>query len=252
MLVRSRFHRGFTLLEVMTAVVIILILAALAVTYRVYGMGRARMNNAVFDVAALVHSAQLHALSRGSPHYLFIHQTPDGRVRLLVLERPEAPPTLSWSALDLTQGPEVALAFTRQRPDGTTETLNGIVRDQLVLGIGTGLDLGGLAFLDLDSALIKRPLPAPLSALSLTTPLASPSHPDTPTQDLLAGCNFCISPSGQPYGVLRFNADGTLEVLTGGAESGAVIAFAPNTGDEQGFAPKLLTVSAPAGATVVF
>jgi hypothetical protein len=44
-----------------------------------------------------------------------------------------------------------------------------------------------------------------------------------------------------------------MEVMTGlNTESGAVIAFAPNTEDEKGFAPKLLTVSAPAGATVVF
>jgi hypothetical protein len=52
--------------------------------------------------------------------------------------------------------------------------------------------------------------------------------------------------------VLRFNADGTMEVLTGNAPSGAVLAFAPNTDDEKGFTPKLLTISAPAGATVVF
>ena len=87
--VRSRLRRGFTLIEVMTAVVIVIILAALAVTYMVYGMGKARMNNAVFDVAAMINGAQLRAISRGSPHYIFIHQTPDNRVRLLLLERPD-------------------------------------------------------------------------------------------------------------------------------------------------------------------
>src|SRR5690349_19441529 len=73
MLTRSRLHRGFTLLEVMAAVVILIILSALAATFMVYGMGRARMNNAVFDVAALINSAQLRAISRGTPHYIFIH-----------------------------------------------------------------------------------------------------------------------------------------------------------------------------------
>jgi prepilin-type N-terminal cleavage/methylation domain-containing protein len=252
MLAHTRLRRGFTLLEVMTAVVIIIILAALAVTYRVYGMGKARMNNAVFDVTAMINGAQLRAVSRGSPHYLFIHQTPDHRVRVQVLERPDDGLPISWSALDLSQEPEVALAFTRKRPDGTTEISNAFVRDQLVLSAGSGLDSGGLAFLDLDSTRITRPLPAPFSAIPLTTPLVTPSSMNKPTQDLLAGCNFCVVSSGHPYGVLRFNSDGTMRVMTGGAPSGAVIAFAPNTEDEKGFTPKLLTVSAPAGAAVVF
>ncbi len=55
-----------------------------------------------------------------------------------------------------------------------------------------------------------------------------------------------------PYGVLRFNTDGTMEMMTGGAESGGVIAFMPNTSEERGFEPKLLTISAPAGAVHTF
>ncbi|MBN1205965.1 MAG: prepilin-type N-terminal cleavage/methylation domain-containing protein, partial [Myxococcaceae bacterium] len=51
--IRPRLRRGFTLIEVMTAVVILIILATLAVTFMVYGVGKARVNNAVFDVAAL-------------------------------------------------------------------------------------------------------------------------------------------------------------------------------------------------------
>lgn len=252
MFAHSRHRRGFTLLEVMTAVVIVLILAALAVTYMVYGMGKARMNNAVFDVTALINSAQLRAISRGSPHYVVIHQTPDHRVRVQVLERSEDTPTPNWNALDLTQGPDVALAFTRTQPDGTVVTVNAPIRDDLVLGDGAGVSTSGLAFLDLDSSLIRKPLPAPFSAIALTTPLATPPDSNKPTRELLSGCNFCVEGAGHPYGVLRFNPDGSLEVMTGDAPSGAVIAFAPDTQAEQGFAPKLLTISAPAGATVVF
>lgn len=239
MLTRSRLHRGFTLLEVMAAVVILIILSALAATFMVYGMGRARMNNAVFDVAALINSAQLRAISRGTPHYIFIHQTADGRVRIHLLERPDAPrlSMAQWAALDLSQGPAAAV--------------NALSRDQLVLGSSTGPDSGGLAFLDLDSRRIGRPLPAPFRAIPVTTAV-TPGDPDMPTPDLMAGCNFCINPSGEPYGVLRFNSDGTMEVLTGNAPSGAVIAFAPNTRNETGIVPKLLAVSAPAGSTVVF
>lgn len=252
MLAHSRHPRGFTLLEVMTTVVILIILSALAVTYMVYGMGKARVNNAVFDVTALINSAQLRAISRGSPHYVVIDQTADHRVRVRVLERPEDTPTPNWNALDLTQGPAVALAFTRTQPDGTVATLNAPIRDELVLGDGAGVSSSGLAFLDLDSSLIRKPLPAPFNAIAVTTPLATPADTNKPTRELLAGCNFCVGTADHPYGVLRFNPDGTLQVMTGDAPSGAVIAFVPDTQAEQGFAPKLLTVSAPAGATVVF
>lgn len=250
---RSRLHRGFTLLEVMAAAVILLILSALAATYMVYGTGRARMNNAVFEVAALINSAQLRAISRGTPHYVLIRQPAGGRVRIHLLERPDAPRlgAAAWAALDLSQGPERALAFNRTRPEGTVEVANALARDQLVLGSSTGPDSGGLAFLDLDSNRIRKPLPAPFRAIPLTT-TAHSNEVDRPTPDLLAGCNFCINPSGEAYGVLRFNSDGTLEVLTGNAPSGAVIAFAPDTRSETGIPPKLLAVSAPVGTTVIF
>jgi prepilin-type N-terminal cleavage/methylation domain-containing protein len=250
--VRNRLRRGFTLIEVMTAVVIVIILAALSVTYMMYGMGKARVNNAVFDMTAMVTSAQLRAISHGSPHYIFIHQTPDNQLRLLLLERPDIPPYPNWGALTLAQPPEVELAYNFTHPDGTVELRNAMLRDQLVLGSSVGADSGGVAFLDLDSTRITRPLPAPFSAIPLVTPLATPANVNKPTQDLLSGCNFCVDPGGHPYGVLRFNSDGTMRVMTGNAPSGAAIAFAPNTEDEQGFAPKILTVSAPAGAVVVF
>lgn len=250
--VRSRLRRGFTLIEVMTAVVIVIILAALAVTYMVYGMGKARMNNAVFDMTAMINGAQLRAVSRGSPHYVFLYQDPSNRVHLQVLERPDVPPTPNWSALDLSMGPDVALAFTRTLEDGTVENRNAIIRDQLVLGSGSGKDSGGIAFLDLESGRIRKPLPAPFGAIAVATPLFNSGNPDKPTQNLRAGCNFCIDSAGTAYGVLRFNPDGTMDVLTGNVPSGAVIAFAPNTEDERGFTPKLLAVSAPAGAAVVF
>jgi prepilin-type N-terminal cleavage/methylation domain-containing protein len=258
--VSPRQPRGFTLIEVMTAVVILIILSALAVTYMVYGMGRARMNNAVFDATALINAAQLRAISRGSPHYVVISQVttpppqPTTRLRLQVLERPDSSSDpANWDALDMGPGAEVALRYTAKQPDGSTVTANAPIRDQLVLGNGAGASSNGLSFMDLDSTRIQKPLPAPFSAISMTT-LYNASPLDQPSTELRAGCNFCVFFASSSYGILRFNADGTMDVLTGNgaAESGAAIAFAPSNGDEKSITPKLITISHPAGATIVF
>jgi Tfp pilus assembly protein FimT len=243
----------------MVAVTILAILVALA-SYGLRFMGTARMNNAVFDVAAVINTAQLRAVSRGSPHYIFIHQpflhpTQPGRVRVVLLERQDTTAIADWNNLNLDDGPAVALAFNT--PSGLQ---NAAVRDRLELGT-TVVEAGSrqpenasfLGFLDLDSTRVRKPLPAPFSAISLTT-TASASPVDRPVMDLMVGCNFCVNPSGnEPYGVLRFDPDGTMRVMTStNARSGAVIAFAPSNREEADVVPKLLAVSAPAGALVIF
>ncbi|MDY7231976.1 pilus assembly FimT family protein [Hyalangium rubrum] len=251
MLPHSSLRRGFTLIELMSAVVILTVLATLALTVRVYGLGRARVNNAVFDVAALFSTAQLQALRSGVPHYLVLQQPADGRVRITLLERPDAQPAIAWDALDLSQGPEAALAFQRTRPDGTSELSPATVRDRLTLGGSAGMDAGGLAFLDLDSPRLRRPLPPPFHTTPLTTPSFTPVDLHLPTRELLGGCSFCVG-GAQPYGVIRFNPDGTVRLETGGVETGGTLALMPNTPEESRFAPRLLTIAAPAGAVRVF
>jgi prepilin-type N-terminal cleavage/methylation domain-containing protein len=261
LLARSRLRQGFTLIEAMVAVTILAILVALS-AYGLRFFGTARMNNAVFDVAAIINTTQLRAISRGAPHYVFIHQplqntTQPGRVRILMIERPDSPrlSRAEWAALNLVNGPAAALTFTD--PLGTP--VNAAVRDRVTLGTSwtepgnqPPANASYLGFLDLDSNRIRKPLPAPFTALSLSTTVQAPNL-NIPVQDLMAGCNFCINPSGtEPYGALRFNADGTMEVMTGNARSGAVIAFAPNTRNEADVLPKILAVSAPAGAVVIF
>jgi hypothetical protein len=250
----------------LVAVTILAILIALS-SLGLRFFGTARMNNAVFDTAALISTAQLRAISRGAPHYVFIHQPMNhpvqpGRVRVVMFERPDTPriAPAAWQTLNLTNGPDDALQFTGIRPDGTVGTMPALVRDRLELG--TSVTEAGnsqpsnaafLGFLDLDSTRITRPLPPPFSAISLTTLAEATPNRNIPVQNLLVGCNFCVNPSGdEPYGVLRFNPDGTMEVVTGNARSGGVIAFAPNTQNERDVVPKLLTISAPAGAVVIF
>jgi prepilin-type N-terminal cleavage/methylation domain-containing protein len=252
MLHRLTLRRGFTLVEWMAAMAILAILASLSVAFMLYGGGRARVNNALFDLAALSSTAQLRALSHGVPHYLVLHQDAQGRIRASLLERPDAQPALAWTTLDLTLGPEAALAFERTRLDGTVETVHAPLRDQLTLGASTGPDSGGIAFLDLDSPRLQRPLPAPFNTIALTTPAFTPPEPDQPSRELLAGCSFCVAGAGLPYGVIRFNTNGTVEVPTSAGASGGAIALMPNTLDETHFAPRLLSISAPAGAVRIF
>jgi prepilin-type N-terminal cleavage/methylation domain-containing protein len=248
---RLSLRTGFTLVEWMAAMAIIAILASLSVTFMLYGGGRSRVNNAVFELAALYSTAQLRALSHGVPHYIVLHQDSAGLIRAALLERPDAPPALAWDALDLSQGPEAALAFERTLPDGTVETVNAPLRDRLTLGASTGMDSGGIAFLDLDSPRIRRPLPAPFNTIALTSAF-TPASPEHPSRELLAGCSFCIEGTGLPYGVIRFNTNGTVEMRTGAVSSGGTLALMPNTRDETHFAPRLLSISAPAGAVRVF
>lgn len=259
MLARIRHRRGFTLIELMTAVAIIAVLAALSVTAMSYGVGRARMNNAMFDVAAMISAGQLRAISSGVPNYVVIHQENNngvlGRIRISLLERPaEAqPPILNWNGLDLTNGPEGALQFQRTQ-NGVFGLFPAPLRDQLVLGAGSGSDSGGISFVDLDASRIRRPLPAPFNTIPLSTPGFTPAEPNSPTPNLLGGCSFCVAGISRTYGIIRFNSDGTVEVVTGGpgSRAGGTIAFMANTSDEADFVPRLLTISSPAGAVRTF
>jgi hypothetical protein len=243
----------------MTVAVIIIILMALSL-----GMlsvaGRARMNNAVFDVASLISAAQLRAISSGVPHFILIHRPPprgvsDSYLRIHLLERPdELGPggvALDFTNLDLTDGPEAALAFVD--PD-TGTVRNAFNRGTVNLAISTANDRRDVSFLDLNSNRVRGLLRPPFNTISLDTDTeANPL--DIPSGDLLVGCNFCVDPAGdEPHGVLRFNADGTMQVMTGPdtARSGAAIAFAPNTQEESNVVPRLLVVAAPAGATIVY
>ena len=247
----------------MTAAVILIILMALALGMLSFA-GRARMNNAVFDVASLISAAQMRAVSSGVPHYILIHRPPardvsDSYLRIHILERPDEPgpggvavDTAFWNGLNLANGPAQALAF---QPDGAPTATNAINRGTVGLAISTGPDRRDVSFLDLNSGRVRGLARPPFNNILLDTPVeASPL--DLPSPDLLAGCNFCVNPSGtEPYGVMRFNADGTMQVMTGDPNpprTGAAIAFAPNTADEQAVVPRLLVVSAPAGATVVY
>jgi len=267
---RSRLRRGFTLIELMTVVAIVAVLASLAVTVMVYGTGRARMNNTVFDLQALMATAQLSAVSRSATHYLIIYRDPNGQIQSVMMERPDGRPLVNWwEDLDLSHVPGTPgdptsgqegpwnspdMFYERIDAGGVVQLVPATELDRLKMAMGSGPDSGGVSFLDLDSSRLPRPLPAPFNNIPVTTPGATPAEgTELPTSDLLAGCSFCIENSaGVPYGVLRFNPDGTVEIATGPVRSGGIIAFMPNTTEENRFQPKLLIISSPAGAMQTF
>ncbi|MDC0713059.1 prepilin-type N-terminal cleavage/methylation domain-containing protein [Stigmatella sp. ncwal1] len=255
--VRPR-SRGFTMIEVLTVIAILGVMAALASTAIFYGMGRARVSNTLFDLSALMSVAQLRAISHGTPHYLVIYRLNQTRLRASLVERQTPDDSdIDWGNLDLSDGLGAALAYNETDPDTGVVTLrNAIERDTITLASGSGPDEGGINFLDPDAEGVIRDLPAPFSAIKPTTPLFNPPALNEPTTELLAGCTFCINGNGADYGVIRFNADGTVTMRTGGAnptrEPGGVLSFMSNTAEGKDVGYKLLVISTPAGVTRVF
>ncbi len=221
MSVRSR-SAGFTLVEALVVAAIFAILATLASLAVFHGTTRVRVGNAAFEVGALYTAAQMRDTSMGVPHYYVFHD--DGQeFGVYLLERADSVGTFNWVSEDVR----------------SPATVGGIRHEQLRLS-----KEGGLGFLDLAAPRSElQALPAPFSAIPL-----APSGQGR----LLGGCTFCSEGVGGARGVIRFSPNGTVQVMTGGAEAGGVVAFAP---DSRGFpsgAHRLVVIATPAGAIRVF
>ncbi|ADO69056.1 uncharacterized protein STAUR_1252 [Stigmatella aurantiaca DW4/3-1] len=245
------------MIEVLTVVAILGVMAALASTAIFYGMGRARVSNTLFDLSALISVGQLRAISHGTPHYLVIYRLNQTRLRASLVER-QIPDdgNITWDNLDFTNGLGAALAFNVTDPDtGVVTNTRAIERDTITLASGSGPDEGGINFLDPDADGVIRTLPAPFSAIIPTTAFNPPAL-NEPTTELLAGCTFCINGGGAEYGVIRFNADGTVTMMTGGPNPtrlpGGLLSFMSNTAEGKDTGYKMLVISTPAGVTRVF
>lgn len=218
---RSQFN-GFTLLEALVTVALLGILATLAGMAVFHGTARVRTNNAAFEVGALYAAAQMRATSMGVPHYVLF--TDDGtELSVTLLERADSAGSFNWASDDVT----------------SAATLGGVIQDRLRLSRDSHLGL-----LDL-SVPRSGPssLPAPFASIGLT-----PSGKGR----LLAGCTFCTEGTGGTRGVIRFSPDGTVRLMTGGVETGGVIAFSPEASGAAAGAARWVVIAAPAGAVRVF
>jgi prepilin-type N-terminal cleavage/methylation domain-containing protein len=216
---RSR-SAGFTLVELLVVVAILGVLVTLAGLAVFHGTSRVRVSNAAFEVGALYTAAQLRATSMGVPHYVVFHD--DGtEFGVYLLERADSLGAFNWASEDVMNASAVG----------------GLRHEHLRLSRESGL-----GFLDLGA---PRPdvasLPAPFTSIPL-----SPSG----TGRWLGGCTFCSEGTGGARGILRFSPDGTVRVMTGGAEAGGVIAFTPDS-RKPGQA-RWVVIAAPAGAIRVF
>ncbi len=229
MVARTQRHKGFSLLEVMVVVAILGILGTMAATFMVYGSGRARMDNAAFEVASVLSVAQIRATSTGVPHYAIFYQ--EGPLtRLYLLERRDELGPVDWTLANLSND---------------LTAVGGAMRDRVTLT--RVAETNTIAFADLDSAVVlPKPLPQPFAAI--------PVRRGSGGSDLGRACSFCIDGAGTTRGVIRFNTDGTVRILTGGAQAslGGVIGFTPTTTQQRNIITRMVVISVPAGIYRVF
>ena len=220
-----------TVLEMMVVVAILGILATLAVTQVLYGSGRARLNNATWEISAMSSVAQMRAASRGTTNYLVFYETKD-ETGVFRLERREVggvavPP---WTSID-------------PHPEKIYDSAGGAaldvrVDDRIKLSGTNGWQRGGVRFENL--GVFGAPKP-PFGAIPLKPSGAS---------GLMAACNFCIAGSGGSFiGAVRYGSDGRVSLATTGAGGlgGGAVALAADRSDEAGL-PRLIAISVPSGA----
>jgi prepilin-type N-terminal cleavage/methylation domain-containing protein len=234
----TRADAGMTLVEMMVVVAIVGILATMAVVELLYGTGRARLNNATWEISALSSVAQMRAAARGFPNYIVFYEA-DGETGVLHLEREERSgiANLVWNTVDPLDPDTFVGTVIPPAPVPTVR-----VHDRLRFSGPWGRR--GMRFESLAGfSLAARP---PYWAISTTPAGAS---------GLMAACSFCeAGGNGSFLGAIRYAPDGTVSIETGpGAPlsmGGGAVALATDSADEAGH-PRLIAFSMPTGAVNV-
>ena len=220
-----------TLLELMVVIAIAGILATMAVVELFYGTGRARLNNATWEIAALSSAAQMRAAGRGFPNYVVFYESV-GETGVLHFERDERAGIVdpAWSAVDPTN-------------PGTFAAGGVPVRVHERIRFTGAWGRGGMHFESLAGfSLAARP---PYWAIPTMPAGAS---------GLMAACSFCqAGANGSVIGAIRYAPDGTASVVTGPEAArlaGGAVALATDRPNEAGH-PRLIAFSVPTGAVNV-
>ena len=217
---RKRRPDGFTLIEAMIVVAIIGVITSLAGAALVYGMDRARLKNALFEVSAVATAAQIRSSSSGVPNYMVFYES-GSDFGVLIIQKDDPEPIVSeWEALDVDALP----AGWRQV-------------DRLVLSQSERLVFAALS--DFTVATVKPPFPTP----SLTATGAS---------GLRSACNFCVAAPGGALGALRFSSDGTMRPSPANAALTSALVGLRVSGDSTTPNSKLFAFAIPAGLVRIF
>ncbi len=225
----QRRRTGFTLIEAIIVVGLIALIAALGAAAFRNTTGKARLQNALFEISALGTVAQMNAAQSGIPNYLVFFET-NSQWGVAHVERHDPEPTLAqWQAMVLGA----------KAPDLNERWLGGSVRDVLKLSDSGGVALSPFSTSGYSATTVKRPF-------AQITPTASGT-----SSELLKSCNFCVSASGGTLGVLRFEPSGVMRRSPdGGPLSLLVSVRVSRAGENQ--RPKLIAFSNPAGLVKVF
>lgn len=192
---KDRPARGFTVLELVVVIAIIVVLGAITFGSFSRQLPRANLNSAASELQAALHGARQHALATGHDVWVMVfpqYVTSSGTGRIIVYED-AASSFAAGGTLTVGNYDPATLAFVAPGQVVTTVDLpTGIV-------VGPAIGRGSSAS-----------LPAPLSGVDVTK-----------------GCSFC-STSGDGRGAVRFRPNGsasfyagsTLQTVTGGASMG--------------------------------
>jgi prepilin-type N-terminal cleavage/methylation domain-containing protein len=239
--------RGFTLIEAIIVVGIIGVLAAAAGAGVIYGMGKIKASNAMFDVAAVFSIAQMRATSKNHPHYVIFWEKPVGttfeRGLRIVMRRKSEPaaPAVDWNTVDVTD----------MAPLGSTILMGGVPAASLVRDID--LSVSAKVYLypisNFTTAMTGK-LPAPFNGFNFLAAggAATAGVYDT---NLMKACTFCVASTAIARGVIEYGTDGWARMITGGNMNGGAVALA-SIGFGEKPSAKVIAVATPAGNIKTF
>jgi type II secretory pathway pseudopilin PulG len=221
----------------MVVVAIIGVLSTMAGVGLMYGTGKVRLNNAVFEVGSLYSIAQMRAASTGRTHFVAVWYHPTSkRFGAVAFDEPPSQPAVVWT--------NVVVKDFGIDPENDAQ-LGGRVVEKVDLW-----KTGGIAFREIATQKAinyASGLPQPFKSISLTA--SGSGNP------LAEACSFCIASSGGTLGVVQFDPSGRVSIPNGtGADSGltgAALVLSPSTNNEEARNAKWLVIAAPAGLVKV-